>query len=253
MSTIATRRVESPNAPPSTGYRSQAIDHDGYLFCGGQVGAPFTGEPISADRVVSGPLAEQVRICLEHLRAVTDTAGGDRTVVEVSAFIAQPDSRAEVERVVADFLGHPPAVLHYEEVETVALRGLVEMDWIAVPADRVATAAEVVAPMGSHDRPGEIVRSGSFTLVNGLLGHGDTLGEATEHVFAVAARTLATVDLELADILKMTVFIDEFDTYPQFNEATKAILDDDLPPTRSVLVAPAITGSARIRIDVVAR
>ena len=54
------------------------------------------------------------------------------------------------------------------------------------------------------------------------------------------------------DLVKLTVYLYEFDPYPQFNEATMQHFADTVPPTRSVLVAPEITGSAKIVIDAVA-
>lgn len=243
--------VETDTAPPSFGHRSQAIILDDYLFCGGQVGAPLEQGQSPDDRVTLGPLADQVRMCLTHLQAVTDAARGPRQVVEVSAFIAQPGTRDEVEQIIADFLGHSPPVLNYEEVETVALHALVELDWIAVGPD-TADSVDVVRAFGNADTSAGPLVSGPFTVLNGLSGVGDTLAQASDDVLDKAASALATVGSGLDDIVKMTVFIDEFDTYPQFNDATKRAFGQDPLPTRSVLVAPEMTRPGRIRIDVVA-
>lgn len=243
--------VETDTAPPSFGHRSQAIILDDYLFCGGQVGAPLDHGQTPDDRAPLGTLADQVRMCLTHLQAVTDATSGPRQVVEVSAFIAQPDARDEVVQIIADFLGHRPPVLNYEEVETVALHGLVELDWIAVGHD-ATEAVDVVRAFGNADTSAGPLISGPFTVLNDLRGAGDTLAQASEAVLERAAAALATVGSGLDDIVKMTVFIDEFDTYPQFNDATKQAFRHDPPPTRSVLVAPEVTRPARIRIDVVA-
>ncbi len=54
------------------------------------------------------------------------------------------------------------------------------------------------------------------------------------------------------NLVKLTVYIKEFDPYPQFNDATRKAFADIIPPTRSVLVAPEITGNAQICVDLIA-
>ena len=51
----------------------------------------------------------------------------------------------------------------------------------------------------------------------------------------------------------MTVYIDEFDSYPQFNAVTQRLLTIPPLPTRSVLVSPETTVDAAIRIDILAQ
>ena len=51
----------------------------------------------------------------------------------------------------------------------------------------------------------------------------------------------------------MTVYIDEFDNYPQFNAVTQRLFTVPPVPTRSVVVSPETTGDAAIRIDLVAQ
>lgn len=56
----------------------------------------------------------------------------------------------------------------------------------------------------------------------------------------------------LAAVAKMNVYIADFDSYPQFNEVTKEIFRETIPPARSVLVAPRRTGAALLRVDLLA-
>jgi enamine deaminase RidA (YjgF/YER057c/UK114 family) len=50
----------------------------------------------------------------------------------------------------------------------------------------------------------------------------------------------------------MAVYIADFDSYPQFNDVTKEVFHDMIPPARSVVVAPALTGAALLRLDLIA-
>lgn len=249
--THVARRIETDNAPPSFGHRSQAVAFGPYLFTGGQVGAPLNRDD-DDETGIQGSLEQQVGHCLNHLQAVTDSLSAQLTVVEVAAFVAQPDSRASVAEQTREFLGYEVGLFVYEEVETVALHGLIEMDWVAVASDQEENAEAVLKELsGQGDQSSEILRD-PFLALNGLYGHGENLGEASVAVFESASRRLEAHGLSLDDILKMTVFIDEFDTYAQFNDVTKDLFHAEVLPTRSVLVAPEVTRDGRIRIDLVA-
>ena len=248
------RAAETDTAPPSYGHRSQAIVADGFLFTGGQIGVPLH-RPGNRDLYhAEGTLAEQVSLCLQHMEAITSAVGGRRDqVVEVAAFVARPDGRATVDEALAHFFGDVRPVLHFQEVADVALHGLLEMDWIAYLDDALtpAEAADVVAPLGSLETGDEVVRTGPFLMINGVLGHGDDMTAASEDVFNQIASRLEPFEVGLEQVIKMTVYVDEFDRYPEFNVVTQRLFVNSPLPTRSVIVAPAITGRAGVRIDVV--
>ncbi len=249
------RASESENAPPSYGHRSGAIVAAGFLFSGGQVGAPLQRSVSPEDYRVEGGLEQQLELCLDHLAAVTTTAGGssDR-VVEIAAFVADADGRAIVDKVVSSRLGRLPPILRFEPVEDVALHGLVELDWVvslddAIPIER---AAQIIEPLGDLASGEEVIRRGPFAFLNGVYGAGNDMTAASEDAFQQLSDRLAGIGAGIDKVIKMVVYIDSFERYPEFNAVTQRLLTALPLPTRSVVVAPAQAVGA-IRIDAVAQ
>ena len=243
-------RIETDKAPPSTGFRSQAMIAGGLLFTGGMIGAPLL--PDGGVRAPAPTLAEQVDLCLRHLEQVTMAGGADkRQVVEVSAFLVPYAEKESVARQVADFLGHSPLLFNAHEVHDVAMHALLELDWIAVvdPDLSQAEAASWVAPLGHAP---ELTERGPFVILNGVTAEGATLGEQSYGVLAKAGRILSEAGSGIEHLVKMTVVIADFDSYPQFNQATQTVFADITPPTRSVVVAPHLTGAHLLRVDFLA-
>lgn len=251
------RAAETDTAPPSYGHRSQAIIAGGYLFSGGQIGVPLhQNGRRPEDYVASGTLEEQLDSCLQHLDAVTIAAGSRRDrVVEVAAFVAAPNGRAHVDDALTRFLGELPPIVHYQEVEDVALHGLVELDWVVSLDESLEThaAADVIRPLGSSTTGDAVVTSGPFLFTNRVLGIGDDMTAASENAFEEISARLAPYGAGLKEIVKMVVYIDAFDRYPEFNAVTQRLLTVEPLPTRSVIVAPIVTGPAAVRIDLVAQ
>ena len=256
MAKVNTRKAFETNvAPPSYGHRAQAVTAGGFLFTGGVIGVPFDEAAPGGERQLPDDLATQVGLCLRHMDAVTDAIGGEGgRVVEVSAFVAGPDGRQQVEASLREFLGQAPPLLHYQAVEDVAMHGLIEADWIVVmdPAISLPEAVDMIRPLGDLGTGEQVVTTGRFAITNGVFGHGPTMTEATENAIGTIAARLSTVGLGLDSIAKMVVYIDAFDRYPEFNDVTKQLLDLKPLPTRSVLVAPQVTGAAAVRIDLIA-
>jgi enamine deaminase RidA (YjgF/YER057c/UK114 family) len=204
---------------------------------------------------VQGDLEQQLGLCLDHLAALTNTAGGssDR-VVEIAAFVADPDGRASVEQVVGSRLGRLPPLLRFEPVKDVALHGLVELDWVvslddSIPIER---AAEIIEPLGELAGGEDVIRRGPFAFLNGVYGAGADMTAASEDAFLQLSARLATVGAGIDQLIKMVVYIDSFERYPEFNAVTQRLLTSLPLPTRSVVVAPAQAVGA-IRIDAVAQ
>lgn len=245
-------RIETENAPPSTGFRSQGLIAGGIFFAAGQIGAEMP-EP-GVFRQPSDNMAEAVQITLDHLFQVTHAAGLDRShVFEVAAFPKVTNSNAVVQKEVAEYLGFEPLLFTYHEVFDVAMHAAIEMDWMAVMPDGLSKqeAAEIMKPLGK-DPTGEAINSGPFVMWNKLEGHGADLGEASHALLTDLTERLLAVGSSPADLVKLTVYLQAFDPYPMFNEATKQHFADIVPPARSVIVAPSITGDAKIVIDAVA-
>ncbi len=244
-------RTETANAPASTGFRSQGLLAGGVFFTAGQIGSAML-QPGTL-REPSAEMGEAVRITLGHLDQVTQAAGLDRRAVfEVSAFPKVTGGKDTIEREIVTFLGSAPTLFNYHEVFDVALHALIEMDWMAAGAGVAPPqAAEWIRPLG-HGPAGSAIHSGPFVIWNGLRGHGDDLGAASHALLADLKARLEAGGGTLDDLVKLTVYLNAFDPYPQFNTATRAYFEDIIPPTRSVIVAPEVTGDAQLVIDVVA-
>jgi 2-iminobutanoate/2-iminopropanoate deaminase len=248
------RAAETDTAPASYGHRSQAIVAGGFLFTGGQIGVPLERSGPRDQYVAGGSLDEQLQLCLQHMEAITIAVGGDRSqVVEIAAFVAQPDGRPHVDHALMSFLGGAPPLVHYQEVADVALHGLVEMDWVACLDDAMSLsdAALIIKPLGRLDTGSDVVKSGPFLITNAVMGHGEDMTAASEDAFEQVLGRLAPFGAGLDNILKMVVYVDEFDRYPDFNVVTQRLFTNPPLPTRSVIVAPAVTGTAAVRIDLV--
>jgi 2-iminobutanoate/2-iminopropanoate deaminase len=252
----APRAAETDTAPASYGHRSQAIVAGGLLFTGGQIGAPMHRSHPRSDYVAEGTFEEQVITCLHHLDAITIAQGSTRDrVVVLDAFVAEPDARSRFERTIAQFFATPPPLVHYRQVSDVALHGLVELDWV-VSLDNsqpLTQAATHIRLFGSDDTGDSVVAGETFLITNGVRGRGATMTAASEDAFAQIANRLEPHGGTLRSVLKMTVYIDEFDNYPQFNAVTQRLLTIPPLPTRSVLVSPETTADAAIRIDILAQ
>ncbi len=245
-------RIETDQAPPSTGFRSQGLIAAGILLTGGQIGAGMPQEGVY--RAPSSDLAEAVQLTLGHLEQVTLAAGSSREqVFEVSAFPKVHGEEDRIRQVTEDFLGFGPALFNYHEVLDVADHALLEMDWMAqVGSGRSAQeAAALVRPLG-RGADGILIDSGPFWIWNHLTGKGADLGEASENLLDEIRQKLEKQGGSMENLVKLTVFLREFDPYPLFNNATKTAFAEIIPPTRSVLVAPGVTGDAHICVDVMA-
>lgn len=245
-------RIETDQAPPSTGFRSQGLIAGGILFAAGQIGAAMPQPGVLREPATD--MAESVRITLNHLDQVTQAAGLKRSAVfEVDAFPKVAGQHDLIQRETVAFLGHEPAHFHYQEVHDVAMHAQIEMDWLAV-ADSSLTheAAAALFPAATPGTGSDAVHSGPFVLWHGLKGHGASLGAASEALFVDLLQRLHAIGGTPEDLVRLTVYMYAFDPYPQFNEVTKRLFAEFIPPARSVLVAPEITGDAKIVIDVVA-
>jgi len=97
--------IASAHAPAAIGPYSQAMEHDGIVYCSGQIGLTADGEWAGSD------IESQTQQALRNLGAVLAEAGSapDR-VIRASIFVASMDDFAAVnEEYAAFFGGHRPA------------------------------------------------------------------------------------------------------------------------------------------------
>jgi enamine deaminase RidA (YjgF/YER057c/UK114 family) len=249
---IPRQRFETDEAPPSTGFRSQALGTAGFLFTGGQIGAPYTkGEAV---RELAPTFEGQVDAALTHLAAITREAGARlHRVVELSAFTTVPGGERIVRDRVAAVLGYEPLLVNHVTVDDCAMHGDVELDWAVLTDDALSLeeGAALLRPY-MHGPAGEVLRSGPFLVLNGASAAGEGMRAQSEALLDLIEERLRPHGAGLADLAKLTVFISAFDIYPEFNEVTTRRFADITPPTRSVIVAPEVTGDALLRIDVLA-
>lgn len=94
------RRIDSaPGLAPALGPYSQAVVANGFVFTTGQV-------PYHADGSAPESFAEQVRVCIENLRSVLETAGsGLDRVVKVNAYLTDPEQRDTFNRIYTEYFG----------------------------------------------------------------------------------------------------------------------------------------------------
>ncbi len=244
------KRIETDLAPASAGYRSNAMTAAGFVFTSGHIGAPISKPEHRA--VPAATLETQVDLVLNHMRALVLAGGGkmDR-VVEVSSFIVPFERHEIVSERTRAFLGYAPPLYHAEPVADVALHGMLEIDGIALVDSGITMeqAAETLRPFGQGEG---LVRSGPFVMLNGMTAPGANLGDQTRNLLREADNQLRAAGASLANVVKLTVYISDFETYPQFNDATKELFANFEPPTRSVLVAPGVTGDSLLRIHLLA-
>jgi enamine deaminase RidA (YjgF/YER057c/UK114 family) len=251
MMTAKKLRIETDKAPASTGFRSQGLIAGGILFTAGQIGAAMPQPGVL--REPSTDMQEAVRFTLEHLEQVTRAAGLDLSnVFEVSAFPKTSGHKDAIYQETTRFLGFEPELFNYHEVYDVAAHALIEMDWMAAhPSLLLEQAATWIRPLGGAIK-GQAIHSGPFIIWNGLCGNGDDLGAASHALLNDLKARLEAEGGSFDDLVKLTIYLHAFDPYPMFNEATKQHFADIIPPTRSVLVAPEVTGNAKVVIDVLA-
>jgi len=99
------KTIASEDAPKALGPYSQAVSHQGIVYCSGQIG-------LTADGAWAGDtVAEQTTQSLQNLDAVLKAAGSNKSqVIRATIFLASMDDFGVVNEIYADFFGdHRPA------------------------------------------------------------------------------------------------------------------------------------------------
>jgi 2-iminobutanoate/2-iminopropanoate deaminase len=102
------RIVATESAPAAVGPYSQAVLHDGTLYCSGAIPLdPATGE------LVEGPIGEQARRCLENLEAICAAAGtGLERALQLTIYATDLGQFGEINEAYAAYFAaaeHLPA------------------------------------------------------------------------------------------------------------------------------------------------
>ena len=119
--------IQTDNAPAAIGPYSQAVVHDGLIYCSGQVALSPSGE------WQRGTAAEEARVALTNLTGVLEAAGSSLSAaLKVTVYLQDMADFASVNEVYSEFFGdHRPARAC---VQAAALPGnaRVEIDCVAV-------------------------------------------------------------------------------------------------------------------------
>ena len=97
--------ITSDQAPAALGPYSQAIRHNGIVYCSGQIGLTAAGD------WAGSTAPEQAKQALQNLDHVLVAADSNRNmVIRATIFLASMDDFAAVNEVYAEFFGdHRPA------------------------------------------------------------------------------------------------------------------------------------------------
>lgn len=119
--------VSTDGAPQAIGPYSQAVRAGAFLFCSGQIPLePATGE------MVSGGIEAQARRVLENLKAVVEAAGGGlNQVIQVTVYMTDLASFAEVNAVYEEYFGDSKPARATVQAAALPRGALIEADCVA--------------------------------------------------------------------------------------------------------------------------
>jgi len=118
--------IQTSDAPAAIGPYSQAIAHEGLLYCSGAIPLDPSGELVGG-----GDPAEQARQCLRNLAALARAGGGElREAVRVSVYTTMLDEFAAINEAYAEFFGEAPPARVTIGVAALPKGALVEIDAI---------------------------------------------------------------------------------------------------------------------------
>lgn len=119
--------VSTTDAPQAIGPYSQAIVHNGIVYCSGQIALlPDSGE------FLNGTVEEQTHQVLQNLRAVLEAAGSNLSgIIRTTIYLQNLENFAKVNEVYASYLSKPYPARATVEVAKLPRGALVEIDAIA--------------------------------------------------------------------------------------------------------------------------
>lgn len=96
--------IETDKAPAAIGPYSQAIAHDGVLYCSGAIPLDPAGEMVG-----EGDAPAQARQCLRNLEAIATAAGGKLTeALQVTVYTTRLEEFPAINEAYAEFFTEPP-------------------------------------------------------------------------------------------------------------------------------------------------
>lgn len=120
--------VSTTLAPAAIGPYSQAIEHNGILYCSGQI--PLDPESM---KIVGDNAADQAKQVMKNLSAVLEEAGSDFSkVLKCSIFLDDMNDFGEVNEVYGSYFKNDPPARETVAVQTLPKSVLVEISCIAI-------------------------------------------------------------------------------------------------------------------------
>jgi 2-iminobutanoate/2-iminopropanoate deaminase len=96
--------IETDKAPAAIGPYSQAIAHEGVLYCSGAIPLDPAGELVG-----EGDAPEQARQCLRNLAAIAEAGGGKLTeALQVTVYTTRLEEFPAINEAYAEFFEEPP-------------------------------------------------------------------------------------------------------------------------------------------------
>jgi len=124
------RTIQTNSAPAAIGPYSQGVAASGLVFTSMQIGLdPATGN------VVGATAPEQVRRCLQNVKAIVEAAGGSLAdVVKVTVYMTDIQEFAAVNEVYAEFFADELPARAVVEVAALPKGALVAAEAVAIVA-----------------------------------------------------------------------------------------------------------------------
>ena len=124
------RTIQTNSAPAAIGPYSQGVAASGLVFTSMQIGLdPATGN------VVGATAPEQVRRCLQNVKAIVEAAGGSlANVVKVTVYMTDIQEFAAVNEVYAEFFSDDLPARAVVEVAALPKGALVAAEAVAIVA-----------------------------------------------------------------------------------------------------------------------
>jgi reactive intermediate/imine deaminase len=121
---------------------------------------------------------------------------------------------------------------------------------------RVISTDDAPAAVGAYSQATTngslLITAGQLPLtVEGELLDDESVADQTRKCMENVEAILESEGLELSDLLKTTVFLDDIDDFDEFNEAYSEFFDD-APPARSAVEAGNVPKGAAVEIEAIA-
>ena len=121
------KAISTANAPAAIGPYSQAITHNGLVYCSGQIALDA-----QSGALIDGDVVAQAHKCLQNLSAVLEAANSDlKAALKVTVFLKDLEDFTKVNAVYAEYFGPIFPARACVEAARLPRDVLVEIDCVA--------------------------------------------------------------------------------------------------------------------------